>query len=79
MVGGTMLSCIAKAQMIISTAPAAPSKWPVRLAWSSTLARTFDQAAAEAVGRIAATDPASRRIHDSYQAFRRMLGEPATV
>ena len=29
--------------------------------------------------RIAATDAASRRIHDSYQAFRRMLGAPATA
>jgi len=69
----------AAAHALIASQVEAPSKWPVRLAWSSTLAEAFDQAAAEAVGRIAATDPASRRIHDSYQAFRRMLGEPATV
>ena len=43
------------------------------------LAEAFDRAAAEAVERIAATDAASRRILDSYQAFRRMLGEPATA
>jgi hypothetical protein len=28
---------------------------------------------------IAAIDPASRRIHDSYRAFRRMLGEAAAA
>ena len=51
----------------------------MRLAWPSSLAEALDQAAAEVVERIAATDAASRRIHDSYRAFRRMLGEPATA
>jgi hypothetical protein len=43
------------------------------------MAEAFDQAASELAERIAATDPASHRIHDSYQAFRRLLGEPATA
>ena len=69
----------ARAHALIASQVEAPAKWPVRLPWPSGMAAAFDQAAAEAVERIAATDPASRRIHDSYQAFRRMLGEPATA
>jgi hypothetical protein len=64
---------------LIAAQVEAPSKWPVRLAWPSRMADAFDRAAAEAVERIAATDAASRRILDSYQAFRRLLGEPATA
>jgi TRAP-type mannitol/chloroaromatic compound transport system substrate-binding protein len=69
----------ARAHVLIASQVEAPTKWPVRLPWPSRLAEAFDQAAADAVERIAAIDPASRRIHDSYQAFRRMLGEPATA
>jgi len=69
----------AAAHALIASQVEAPAKWPVRLPWPSRLAEALDRAAGEAVERIAATDPASRRIHDSYQAFRRMLGEPATA
>jgi TRAP-type mannitol/chloroaromatic compound transport system substrate-binding protein len=69
----------ARAHALIASQVETPAKWPVRLAWPNGMAEAFDQAAAETVERIAATDPASRRIHDSYQAFRRMLGEPATA
>jgi len=69
----------ARAHALIASQVETPAKWPVRLAWPSGMAAAFDQAASELVERIAATDSASRRIHDSYQAFRRMLGEPATV
>jgi TRAP-type mannitol/chloroaromatic compound transport system substrate-binding protein len=69
----------AAAHGLIASQVATPSKWPVRLTWPSRLAEALDQAAAEVVERIAATDAASRRIHDSYRAFRRMLGEPATA
>ena len=69
----------AHAHALIANQVETPSKWPVRLAWPSRLAEALDQAAAEAVERIAATDAASRRIHDSYRAFRSMLGEPATA
>jgi TRAP-type mannitol/chloroaromatic compound transport system substrate-binding protein len=56
-----------------------PDKWPVRLAWPGRMAAAFEETTAAAVERIAATDPSARRIHDSYQAFRRLLGEPATA
>ena len=69
----------AAAHALIASQVATPSKWPVRLAWPGRLAEALDQAAAEVVERIAATDAASRRIHDSYRAFRRMLDEPATA
>jgi TRAP-type mannitol/chloroaromatic compound transport system substrate-binding protein len=69
----------AGALALIASQVEAPSKWPVRLAWSAELSGALDQAAAEVVERIGAIDPASRRIHDSYQAFRRMLGDPATA
>jgi len=69
----------ARAHALIAGQVEIPAKWPVRLAWPNGMAAAFDQAEAEAVERIAAADPASRRIHDSYKAFRGMLGEPATV
>jgi TRAP-type mannitol/chloroaromatic compound transport system substrate-binding protein len=69
----------AAAHALIASQVAAPTKWPVRLAWPSGLAEALDQAAAEVVERIAATDAASRRIHDSFRAFRRFLGDPATA
>jgi TRAP-type mannitol/chloroaromatic compound transport system substrate-binding protein len=53
----------------------APGKWPVRLAWSDAVSGALDEASAEVVERIAARDPDAQRIHDSYQAFRHLLGE----
>ena len=69
----------AAAHALIARQVESPSKWPVRLGWSSELAAAFERAAAEAVAAIADIDPTARRIHDSYQAFRRMLLEPATA
>jgi TRAP-type mannitol/chloroaromatic compound transport system substrate-binding protein len=69
----------ARAHALIASQVEAPTKWPVRLPWPSRLAEAFDRATAEVVERIAAADAVSRRIHDSYRAFRRMLGEPATA
>lgn len=53
----------------------APAKWPVRLAWTDTVSEALDQASAEVVERIAAGDASARRIHDSYHAFRHLLGD----
>jgi TRAP-type mannitol/chloroaromatic compound transport system substrate-binding protein len=69
----------AAAHALIARQVEIPSKWPVRLAWSTELRAEFERAAAEAVAAIAGIDPTARRIHDSYQAFRRMLLEPATA
>lgn len=69
----------AAAHALIARQVQSPGKWPVRLAWSSELRADLERAAAEAVAVIADIDPQARRIHDSYQAFRRMLGGPATA
>ena len=69
----------ARAHELIAAQVETPGKWPVRLTWPSRMASAFDQTMAAAVERMAATDPSARRIHDSYQAFRRLLGAPATA
>jgi TRAP-type mannitol/chloroaromatic compound transport system substrate-binding protein len=69
----------ARAHALIAAQVETPGKWPLRLAWPSRMIAAFDQTTAAVVERIAATDPSARRIHDSYQAFRRLLGEPATA
>jgi TRAP-type mannitol/chloroaromatic compound transport system substrate-binding protein len=69
----------AAAHALIAAQVQVPAKWPVRQAWSAELRATLERAAAEALEAIAAIDPASRRIHDSYRAFRRMLGEAAAA
>jgi TRAP-type mannitol/chloroaromatic compound transport system substrate-binding protein len=65
----------ARAHALIAGQVAAPAKWPVRLAWSNAVSDALDQALTEVVERIAASDPSASRIHDSYQAFRHLLGE----
>jgi TRAP-type mannitol/chloroaromatic compound transport system substrate-binding protein len=65
----------ARAHALIAGQIEAPAKWPVRFAWSDEVSDVLDQAVAEVVERIAAGDPSARRIHDSYQAFRHLLGE----
>jgi TRAP-type mannitol/chloroaromatic compound transport system substrate-binding protein len=65
----------ARAHALIAGQVGAPAKWPVRLAWSEEVSETFDLALAEAMEGVAASDPSAQRIHDSYQAFRHLLGE----
>ena len=65
----------ARAHAMLAGQIAAPAKWPVRLAWAEVVSDAFDQALAEVVEGVAAKDPGARRIHDSYQAFRHLLGE----
>ena len=65
----------ARAHALIAGQVAAPAKWPVRLAWSDAVSEALDLALSEVVERIVASDPSARRIHDSYQAFRHLLGE----
>lgn len=55
-----------------------PAKWPVRETLPGELSAALEAAAVDAIAQVAATDHAARRIHDSYQAFRRVVGEPAT-
>ena len=65
----------ARAHAMLAGQIAAPAKWPVRLAWADVVSDAFDGALAEALEGIAAKDAGARRIHDSYQAFRHLLGE----
>ena len=65
----------ARAHALIAGQVAAPARWPVRLAWSDAVSDALDQALTEVLERIAASDPSASRIHDSYQAFRHLLGE----
>ena len=69
----------AAAHAMIARQVESPSKWPVRLAWSSEVRADLERAAIEAVWAIRATDPEAQRIHDSYQAFRRVLLDPPRV
>jgi TRAP-type mannitol/chloroaromatic compound transport system substrate-binding protein len=65
----------ARAHALLAGQVAAPAKWPVRLAWTDAVADAFDAALAEVVEALAAVDGSARRIHDSYQAFRHLLGD----
>lgn len=69
----------AAAHALIVARAAAPAKWPIRQAWSPELRGELERVAAEVVWAIADIEPAARRIHDSYQAFRRLLIEPPTA
>lgn len=69
----------AKANALIAAQMDDPAGPPLRLSWSAEVAAALEAAAADVVARIAVTDDAARRIHDSHQAFRRLVGEPATA
>ena len=47
----------ARAHALIASQVEAPTKWPVRLPWPSRITEALDQAAAEAVERIAQSTP----------------------
>lgn len=65
----------ARAHVALAGQAGATAKWPIRLPWTESVAEALDDALTEVVDRIAAMDPGARRIHDSYQAFRHLLGE----
>jgi TRAP-type mannitol/chloroaromatic compound transport system substrate-binding protein len=52
-----------------------PTKWPVRLVWGETVENALTEAMADTLEQLAAGGSEARRIHDSYQAFRHLLGE----
>lgn len=51
------------------------AKWPVRSALGTELRAALERTAGEVLAQVAAYDSDARRIHDSHQAFRAMLGE----
>jgi TRAP-type mannitol/chloroaromatic compound transport system substrate-binding protein len=68
-----------RAHALLAGQLGAPAKWPVRVAWADSVSDALDWALAEVMERIAAEDASARRIHDSYQAFRHLLGEDLIV
>ena len=69
----------AHAHALIARHAAAPEKWPVRTGFPADLTTALEAAAQEAVARLAEFDLTARRIHDSYQAFRAMIGDARIV
>jgi TRAP-type mannitol/chloroaromatic compound transport system substrate-binding protein len=65
-----------QAQALIAGQVVAPAKWPVRHPLSRGLLAALEQEAADVVARLAAADAQTRRIGDSYQAFRALSGDP---
>jgi TRAP-type mannitol/chloroaromatic compound transport system substrate-binding protein len=54
---------------------ATTAKWPVRSALGAELRQALERAAGDVLAQVASYDLDARRIHDSHQAFRAMLGE----
>lgn len=69
----------AHAHALIARQVELPEKWPVRLAFPAEIAAALDAATREVVARLTEFDATAQRIHDSYQAFRAMLGDPRTA
>jgi len=69
----------AYAHALLAAPAETPAKWPVRLGFSAELSRALEAAARDAVAGLARSSDVARRIHDSHQAFRRMLGGGATA
>jgi TRAP-type mannitol/chloroaromatic compound transport system substrate-binding protein len=57
----------------------ASARGPARIDLSDDLADALELALADVIEGIADDGPEARRIHDSYQAFRRLLGEDVIV
>jgi TRAP-type mannitol/chloroaromatic compound transport system substrate-binding protein len=69
----------AHAHALMAAQIESPAKWPVRHALPVQLGHALEAAADDVVARMAGTDEAARRIHDSYAAFRRMLASASSA
>jgi TRAP-type mannitol/chloroaromatic compound transport system substrate-binding protein len=65
----------AQAHDMMAAQVASTAKWPVRSELGVELSESLRRAADDVLAQLAGYDPDARRIHDSYQAFRAMLGE----
>ena len=65
----------ARAHEMMAAQVAQTSKWPVRSALGYELSAALERAAGEVLADMAGRDHDARRIHDSYLAFRAMLGD----
>jgi TRAP-type mannitol/chloroaromatic compound transport system substrate-binding protein len=64
----------AQAHDLMAAQVASTAKWPVKSELGAELAASLRHAADEAMAELTGYDADARRIHDSYQAFRAMLG-----
>jgi TRAP-type mannitol/chloroaromatic compound transport system substrate-binding protein len=69
----------AQAHALIAAQVVTPAKWPVRNALGRGLGDALESAARDVVAGVAGHDLDARRILDSYQAFRAMLGDAHTA
>jgi TRAP-type mannitol/chloroaromatic compound transport system substrate-binding protein len=65
----------ARGNALLAARVSAPAKWPVRLAFPDPVGDALDEALADVLESLSAADPETRRVHDSYQAFRHLLGD----
>ena len=69
----------ARAHEMLAAQVAATSKWPVRSALGRELSADLERTAGEVLADLTVRDRETRRIHDSYLAFRAMLGDALVV
>jgi TRAP-type mannitol/chloroaromatic compound transport system substrate-binding protein len=69
----------ARALEMMAAQVAQTAKWPVRSALGRELSVALERTAGDVLADLAGRDPDARRIHDSYLAFRAMLGDAQTV
>jgi TRAP-type mannitol/chloroaromatic compound transport system substrate-binding protein len=69
----------ARAHEMMAAQVARTSKWPVRSALGHKLSAALERTAGEVLADMAGRDQDARRIHDSYLAFRAMLGDAPAV
>lgn len=69
----------ARAHEMMAAQVALTSKWPVRSALGHELSAALERTAGEILADVAGRDREAQRIHDSYLAFRAMLGDAPAV
>jgi TRAP-type mannitol/chloroaromatic compound transport system substrate-binding protein len=69
----------AQAHDMMAAQIASTAKWPVKSELGAELSASLHRAADEVLAKLADYDSDARRIHDSYQAFRGMLGDPPSA
>jgi TRAP-type mannitol/chloroaromatic compound transport system substrate-binding protein len=75
------MQALAEAQALemMAAQVATSAKWPVKSGLGEDLSASLRRTAGDVLAELAGRDADAGRIHDSYQAFRAMLGEARTV
>jgi TRAP-type mannitol/chloroaromatic compound transport system substrate-binding protein len=69
----------AQGHQLMAAQLATTAKWPVRSPLGAELMSALERTARDVLGQVAGYDLDAQRIHDSYQAFRAMLGATPSV